>query len=107
MHLPKSSVFYCMLTLYENHYGRLFKESKGPFKNYVTAMGEGGGSRSVTAQPNGTERPLTRCNGGEGVILSKKKRYVIFERFPSPRSRLVIGAQDGCSGDDRSRNDGG
>ena len=47
----------------------------------MTARGGGEGSRSVTGQPNGAERPYTRCNGGEGgVNFVEKKRYEIFER---------------------------
>ena len=42
-------------------------------KNYVTAKGEQGGSESVTGQPNGVERPLTRCYGGGGARVNLSK----------------------------------
>ena len=54
----------------------------GPFKNYVTARGEGGVSESITGHPNGAERHITRYYGGEwkGENFVETKHYVIFER---------------------------
>ena len=47
----------------------------GPFKNYVTARGEGGGSqkvlRAIQTELNGTLRDITGASGRER-ILSKQ-----------------------------------